>query len=63
VRKTGLVDDNELAALFEQLKIWSSDYLDAENVVFLERAAKAQRFSDYLLRRAADKRASEIEEA
>ncbi len=54
------VVDDEIAALFEQLKRWSSDYLESEDVI-LERATKAQRFSEYLLKRAAAKRASESE--
>ena len=42
-------DDEELCELV-------SEYLEVEGVI-LERAAKAQRFSDYLLRRAAEERA------
>jgi len=55
-RDASLTDD-ELEALFDKLKQWSNEYLKTE-VVILERAAKAQRFSDYLLRKAASDRAS-----
>jgi hypothetical protein len=47
--------DEETKALFERLKQWSDDYLVAEGSI-LERAAKSQRFSDYLLKRAAEER-------
>ena len=49
--------DGEMEALFDQLKQWSHEYLVVERVI-LERAAKAQRFSDYLLRKAAEQRAA-----
>ncbi|MFF1808995.1 AIPR family protein [Streptomyces sp. NPDC058251] len=42
------VDDLEVKGIFENLKTWSAIYLDREGVI-LERATKAQRFSDYLL--------------
>jgi len=49
--------DSEIQALFEKLKQWSDDYLQAEGAI-LERAAKAQRFSEYLLKKAADERSA-----
>ena len=49
------ISDAEIKEIFEKLKKWSDDYLIAEDVI-LERATKAQRFSDYLLKRAADER-------
>jgi AIPR protein len=49
--------DAEMEELFGTLKQWSDEYLEAEGVI-LERAAKAQRFSEYLLKRAADQRAA-----
>ncbi|MGH3195171.1 MAG: AIPR family protein [Streptosporangiaceae bacterium] len=49
--------DGEIEALFGKLKQWSDEFLEAEGVI-LERAAKAQRFSDYLLKKAADERAA-----
>jgi hypothetical protein len=49
------ISDAEIKELFEKLKKWSDDYLAAEGVI-LERATKAQRFSEYLLKRAADER-------
>ena len=48
--------DGEMEALFGKLKQWSNEYLKTEGVI-LERAAKAQRFSDYLLKKAAGERA------
>jgi hypothetical protein len=51
------ITDDEMEALFDKLKQWSSEYLKAEGVI-LERAAKAQRFSEYLLKRASDERVS-----
>ncbi|MFB7655235.1 MULTISPECIES: AIPR family protein [unclassified Streptomyces] len=45
------VDDAVLKELFENLKDWSAVYLGREGVI-LERATKAQRFSEYLLQRA-----------
>jgi hypothetical protein len=45
------VDDTVLKDLFEKLKEWSNAYLRREGVI-LERATKAQRFSEYLLDRA-----------
>lgn len=50
-----IISDAEIKELFEKLKKWSDDYLTAEGVI-LERATKAQRFSEYLLKRAADER-------
>jgi len=44
-----------MEALFDKLKQWSNEYLKTEGVI-LERAAKAQRFSDYLLKKAAGER-------
>lgn len=52
------IDNEEMKALFEQLKSWSDEYLKSENVI-LERATKAQRFSEYLLKRAAASRDDE----
>jgi AIPR protein len=49
--------DDELEELFDKLKQWSAEYLQTEGVI-LERAAKAQRFSDYLLKRASEQRAA-----
>ena len=49
--------DDEIKALFDDLKHWSNEYLETEGAI-LERAAKAQRFSEYLLKRASDKRAA-----
>lgn len=49
--------DEEMEALFDRLKQWSNEYLKTESVI-LERAAKAQRFSDYLLKKAAGERAA-----
>ncbi|NUV30953.1 MULTISPECIES: AIPR family protein [unclassified Streptomyces] len=51
------VDDAVLKDLFEKLKEWSNVYLRREGVI-LERATKAQRFSEYLLDRARDLRES-----
>lgn len=51
------VDDAALKDLFEKLKEWSNVYLRREGVI-LERATKAQRFSEYLLDRARDLRES-----
>ena len=45
------VDDLEIKEIFGHLKEWSATYLAREGVI-LERATKAQRFSDYLLSRA-----------
>ena len=56
LRDASLTDD-EMVALFDKLKQWSDEYLATEGVI-LERAAKAQRFSDYLLKIAAGERAS-----
>ncbi|MFD4250007.1 AIPR family protein [Amycolatopsis thermoflava] len=54
---TGRVpEDKKVEHLFEKLKIWADDYTSREGVI-LERATKAQRFTDYLLRCAADERA------
>jgi len=55
-RDASLTDD-EVEALFDKLKRWSNEYLKTEGVI-LERAAKAQRFSDYLLKKAAGERAA-----
>ena len=49
--------EDEFAALFERLKQWSAEYVKSENVI-LERAAKARRFSDYLLKKASEERAA-----
>ncbi|WP_106245434.1 AIPR family protein [Allonocardiopsis opalescens] len=51
------MDNNEIKSIFEKLKGWSDEYL-TENQVILERATKSQKFSDYLLSRAANLRAS-----
>lgn len=45
------VEEVEIKTLFENLKKWSATYLAQEGVI-LERATKAQRFSEYLLNRA-----------
>ncbi len=50
------VDDVVLKDLFEKLKKWSATYLHREGVI-LERATKAQRFSEYLLTQAQNFRA------
>jgi hypothetical protein len=49
--------DGQMELLFDKLKQWSDEYLKAEGVI-LERAAKAQRFSEYLLKKASDERTS-----
>jgi len=49
--------DDEMKELFEKLKRWANDYLKTEGVI-LERAAKAQSFSQYLLRKASEERAA-----
>jgi hypothetical protein len=54
VQDASLTDD-QIALLFGKLKQWSSDYTTAEGMI-LERAAKTQGFSDYLLKRAAEDR-------
>jgi hypothetical protein len=55
-RDASLTDD-EMEATFDKLKQWSNEFLKTEGVI-LERAAKAQRFSDYLLKKAAGERAA-----
>jgi hypothetical protein len=57
-RNASLTDD-EMAALFAKLKQWSDEFLEKEGVI-LERAAKAQRFSDYLLKKMSDERAAKV---
>jgi hypothetical protein len=47
--------DEEIEALFLNLRRWSDQYQSWEHVI-LERAAKSQRFSDYLLKTAAIER-------
>ncbi|MGK4582078.1 AIPR family protein [Kitasatospora sp. HPMI-4] len=47
--------DLEVKGIFEDLKKWAAVYLDAEGVI-LERATKAQRFTEYLLSRANERR-------
>lgn len=47
--------DEELQALFEKLKAWASQYMLNEQAI-LERAAKTQRFTEYLLERARGER-------
>jgi hypothetical protein len=47
--------DYEMKALFDKLKQWSDEFLEAEGVI-LERAAKAQPFSEYLLKKASNER-------
>jgi hypothetical protein len=49
--------DSDLAALFDDLKRWSDEFLSQEGVI-LERAAKAQRFSEYLLKKAMAQRST-----
>jgi len=44
-----------MEALFGKLKLWSDEYLATE-VAILERAAKAQRFSEYLLKKSSGER-------
>jgi hypothetical protein len=44
-----------MTQLFDKLKQWSSEYVKAEGII-LERAAKTQGFSDYLLKRATEER-------
>jgi hypothetical protein len=55
-RDASLTDD-EMKELFEKLKRWANDYLKTEGVI-LERAAKAQSFSQYLLSKASEERAA-----
>lgn len=47
--------EDDLRELFNSLKAWSDTYLQAEGVI-LERATKAQRFTEYLLNCAASAR-------
>lgn len=47
--------DSELRELFEKLKNWADSYLKSEKVI-LERAAKSQRFSEYLIKKTAEER-------
>lgn len=54
VQDASLTDD-QIALLFGKLKQWSSEYTAAEGMI-LERAAKTQGFSDYLLKRAGEYR-------
>jgi hypothetical protein len=49
------VTDVELRDLFLRLVEWADDYLDQEDVI-LERATKAQPFTDYLLKCAKESR-------
>jgi hypothetical protein len=49
--------DDQMTQLFDKLKRWSSEYVKAEGII-LERAAKTQGFSDYLLKRAAEERSA-----
>jgi hypothetical protein len=49
------IPDGELSTLFTRLKRWSERYLRQEDAI-LERAAKTQRFTDYLLECAATER-------
>jgi hypothetical protein len=56
-RNASLTDD-EMEALFDKVKQWSDEFLKTENVI-LERAAKAQPFSDFLLKKASNERAAE----
>ena len=46
---------SEIETLFDDLKKWADEYLAAESMI-LERAAKSQRFSDYLLKKASERR-------
>ncbi|WP_406727907.1 AIPR family protein [Streptomyces sp. GD-15H] len=50
-RKNAGINEGQIKDLFEKLKTWSAVYLEREGVI-LERATKAQRFSEYLLTRA-----------
>ena len=54
-QKGEALSDGQMLTLFEKLKSWASSYLKAENVI-LERAAKSQGFSDYLLKKAVEER-------
>ena len=47
----------EMKNIYDELKIWSTTYMERENVI-LERAAKTAGFTDYLLRCATDARVS-----
>lgn len=47
--------DDKMKELFEKLKQWADEYLGTEGVI-LERAAKAQSFSQYLLKKASEER-------
>jgi len=46
---------SEIEKLFDVLKKWADEYLAVESMI-LERAAKSQRFSDYLLKKASERR-------
>jgi hypothetical protein len=48
---------SKVESLFDDLKQWSDEYLARESMI-LERAAKSQRFSDYLLKKSSERRAS-----
>jgi hypothetical protein len=54
-REGKTVTDEQMLELFDKLKAWASSYLSTEKVI-LERAAKSQRFGDYLLKIAAEDR-------
>ncbi|AVT36241.1 AIPR family protein [Plantactinospora sp. BB1] len=54
------LSDEELRDLFERVKAWAAGYLAEEDAI-LERAAKTQRFTDYLLERAREIRMPEGE--
>jgi hypothetical protein len=54
-REGKTVTDEQMLELFDKLKAWASSYLSTEKVI-LERAAKSQRFGDYLLKMAAEDR-------
>ncbi|MGW1990564.1 AIPR family protein [Embleya sp. NPDC001921] len=53
------INENEIRELFDNLKKWSAEYTAKENVI-LERATKAQRFSEHLLQRANTERIRRI---
>jgi AIPR protein len=46
---------DQMVLLFDKLKQWSNEYVQAEGLI-LERAAKTQLFSDYLLKKTAEDR-------
>jgi len=53
------LEKTEVESLFGDLKRWSDEYLDGESMI-LERAAKSQRFSDYLLKKASERQCTTV---